>query len=185
MKKFFAFLAAAAMLVGFSACGGDDDGGGDGDNGRKNQVTIGSKTYELKDAKCWWYTYDNGITEFDIYFYDESNSDGHVYDKTGGSTTDDYDGGAINTYYFYCDSTTPKSGTYTINGSKGNMTFRGWIEYSEHYDTGDWYDGNATSAVINNLGGGIYEIIISGKASDGTTPIDLYYKGTMPFFESI
>ncbi|MBR6831510.1 MAG: hypothetical protein IKM58_05455, partial [Tidjanibacter sp.] len=72
MKKFFAFLAAAAMLVGFSACGGDDDGG-DGDDGRKNQVTIGSKTYELKDAKSWRYTDDNGITEFDIYFYDESN----------------------------------------------------------------------------------------------------------------
>ncbi len=181
MKKFFAFLAAAAMLVGFSACGGDDDGG-DGDDGRKNQVTIGSKTYELKDAKCWWYTNDNGITEFDIYFYDESNSDGHVYDKTGGSTTDDYDGFAINPYYFFCDSTTPKSGTYTINDSEGNMTFRGWIEYSEHYDTGDWYYGEATSAVINNLGGGIYEIIISGKAV-GTTPIDLYYKGTMPLFE--
>ncbi len=184
MKKFFAFLAAAAMLVGFSACGGDDDGGGDGDDGRKNQVTIGSKTYELKDAKCWWYTNDNGITEFDIYFYDESNSDGHVYDKTGGSTTDEYDGFAINPYYFFCDSTTPKSGTYTINNSKGNMTFRGWMAYAENYKADDWDGGKATSAVINNLGGGIYEIIISGKAEDGTTPIDLYYKGTIPFFES-
>ena len=184
MKKFFAFLAAAAMLVGFSACGGDDDGGGDGDNGRKNQVTIGSKTYELKDAKCWWYTYDNGITEFDFYFYGESNSDGHVYDKTGGSTTDDYDGGAINTYYFYCDSTTPKSGTYTINDSKDNMTFEGRMSYAENYKADDWDDGNATSAVINNLGGGIYEIIISGKAPDGTTPIELYYKGTIPFFDN-
>ncbi|MBR6830843.1 MAG: hypothetical protein IKM58_02010, partial [Tidjanibacter sp.] len=110
------------------------------------------------------------------------NSDGHVYDKTLGSTTDEYDGGAINVYYFFCDSTTPKSGTYTINDSEDNMTFEGWIDYTENYDTGGWYGGKATSAVINNLGGGIYEIIISGKAEDGTTPIDLYYKGTIPFF---
>ena len=184
MKKFFAFLAAAAMLVGFSACGGDDDGGGDGDNGRKNQVTIGTSTYELKDACVFHYITDFGRDEFDVYFFDESNNDGHIIDKTTGIFADDYDGFAINPYYFFCDSTTPKSGTYTINDSGDNMTFDGWMGYAENYKADDWDGGNATSAVINNLGGGIYEIIISGKASDGTTPIDLYYKGTIPFFEN-
>ncbi len=182
MKKFFAFLAAAAMLVGFSACGGDDDGG-DGDDGRKNQVTIGTSTYELKDACVFHYITDFGRDEFDVYFFDESNNDGHIIDKTTGIFADDYDGFAINPYFFYCDSATPKSGTYTINDSYADMTYEGYLAYTEDFYADDWYDGRATSAVINNLGGGIYEIIISGKAPDGTTPIELYYKGTIPFFE--
>ena len=37
-------------------------------------------------------------------------------------------------------------------------------------------------SACSNDDGGVYEIIVSGKADDGFTPMELYYKGAIPIF---
>ncbi|MBR6831601.1 MAG: hypothetical protein IKM58_05945 [Tidjanibacter sp.] len=168
MKKFLTFLAAAAMLIGFSACSDDDD-----DDDKANYVKIGTTTHDLKGALCWWWeSSHDGFYGFDIYFNEEDNF------------SDSYDGFSINAYSFYCDTPTPKSGTYTIIGDDvADMYHTGCLEHTNNYNTGYWDEGTMSSLSINDLGNGIYEFFISGKAEDNTTPIEIYYKGKVTFVE--
>ena len=168
------------MLIGFSACSDNDDDGGDN---KANYAKIGTTTHDLKEAKCWWWeSSHDGFYGFDIYFYNEDN----VFNRANGITNDEYDGFNINAYTFYCNTPTPKSGTYTILGDDddvADLTHTGWLDHINNNKVGTWDEGRISTLSINDLGNGIYEFSISGKAEDGTTPIEMYYKGKVWFFE--